>query len=134
MNRTKLAEVITILAGMATVASGLWSFYSANSKGVTRTEVLGVHAIISDEITGRIELTDEQIDELSALKIRSIQNLRPLVHQLCADLRQLKALKTAPNYDLPALRNVEQRVLKDKEMILKRDLEDHEMANHILGT
>src|SRR5262249_660795 len=108
--------------------------HSGNSKGETRPEALGVHAIISDEIAGRVELTDEQIDELALLKIRSIENLRPLVHQLCADLRQLKALKTAPSYDLPALRILEERVLKDKEMILKRDLEDHEMANHILGT
>lgn len=134
MNRTKLAEVSTILAGLATVASGLWSFYSTNSKGTVRTEALGVHAIIADEMAGKIELTDEQIDELAELKIKSIQELRPLVHQLCADVRELKALKSLPNYDRPTMRKIEQRVRKDKERILEQDLEDHENANHILGT
>jgi hypothetical protein len=134
MNRTKLAEVVTIFAGVATVTSYLWSFYSTNSQGAAHPEGTGVHAIISDELAGKIELTDRQIDELTELKIKSIQNLCPLVHQLCADLRQLKALKAEPNYNLPALRNLEQRVLKDKELILKRDLEDHETANRILGS
>src|SRR6516165_11042761 len=121
MNRTKLAEVFTILAGVATVASGLWSFYSANSRGSMRTEIVGMRAIISDEVAGKIELTDQQIDELAALKIKSIQNLCPLVHQLCADVRELKALKATPNSDFSAQRKLEERVLRDRERILERD-------------
>jgi hypothetical protein len=134
MNRTKLTEVITVLAGMATVASGMWSIYLSNTKNPMREESFGVHAVIADELAGRIELTDEQIDQLAALKIRSIQSLCPLVHQLCSDVRQLKAMKIVPNRDVSVLRKLEQRVLKDRELIMEQDIENHQSASHILGS
>jgi hypothetical protein len=132
MNRTKLAELVTILAGMATVFSGVWSFYGP--KAPTQLEASGFHSVIADELAGKVELTDEQIDALAALKIKSVQDLRPLVHQLCADVRQLNSLRTSANYDFPALRTLEQRVLKDKALIMEKKLEDHQTANHILGS
>jgi hypothetical protein len=134
MNRVKLAEFITIVASVATIISGGWSLCCQGSKRPARLEAFGVRAIVADELAGKIELTDQQIDELAALKIRSVQNLRPLMHQLCADVRRLKALRTARNCDIPCLRQLEQDVLKDQKMIIDRNLEDHQTANRILGS
>lgn len=134
MDRVKLAEIITIVAGVATIISGMWSFYCPASKRQAGPEAFGMRAIVADELAGKIELTDHQIDELAALKIKSVQNLAPLMHQLCADVRQLKALRAAPNYDVSTLRRLEQCVLKDQELIIERNLEDHQTVSRILGS
>src|SRR5262249_40799447 len=126
MNRVKLAEIITIVAGMATIISGGWSLCYQNSMRPAKPVALGVRALVADELAGKIELRDQQIDELATLKIRSVENLRPLMHQLCADVRQLKALRAAPNYDIPTLRQLEQSILKDQKMIIDRNLEDRQ--------
>jgi hypothetical protein len=134
MNRTHLAELITIVVGVATLMSGAWSCFCSSPKPVMRLEGCGDHSLLRDVLVGKIELSDQQIDQLAAEKIKSIRDLRPLVHQLFKDVRQLKTLKTIPNYDLFAAEEIEQRIVRDRALILKHNLEAHQTMSRILGS
>lgn len=133
MNRSQFAEAVTIIAGVATVLSCVWSYCISQPQKSGRLEGHGLRSLLSDDYVGKSELTDQQIDQIAVIKVQSILDMRPLVHRLFADIRNLKKYGSEQNYNLSAVNEAEERILKDRELIIKKKIKDKETIKRISG-